>query len=88
MEYYLLNRTHVEELAVIRDTLSKNRKGKDLSSFHFYFDKMIPKESFEPVFAVAMKHGTPMLIYSVHKEHKLTRGLSTVHLPLILGLSH
>lgn len=67
-----------EELASIKESLCRGKEGTELKQLSENFDQMIPSHSNEPIFAVACKNNTPILIYSVHQEFKLTRGLSHV----------
>ena len=69
-----------EELASIKKSLCQGKQGKELEQLSQNFDAMIPSQSKEPIFAVACKNNTPILIYSIHQELKLTRGLAHVRI--------
>ena len=52
------------------------------------FPLTIPKDSDEPCYAVAFVGEEVLIVYSVHREYKLTRGLQTVHVDLNEGVPH
>jgi hypothetical protein len=52
------------------------------------FPLTIPKDRDEPCYAVAFVGEEVLILYSVHREYKLTRGLQTVHVGLNEGVPH
>ena len=46
---------------MISSTLAKGLKHREVPAFMHNFDLMIPEDSMEPVFAVAVKNKTPIL---------------------------
>ena len=65
MEFYLVNSTNSSLLGNIKKTLADAYP--DNANFEDNFQKMIPEDSAEPIFAVAMQKGRINLIYSIHK---------------------